>query len=68
MKKESLKQRQQRIGYQCMMGMMHDRFSGDELKECPKCEEMPCTCEDKEEEDGKALGKQKDLGELRGGM
>lgn len=51
-----------------MMGMMHDRFSGDELKECPKCEEMPCTCEDKEEEDGKALGKQKDLGELRGGM
>ncbi len=64
MKQESQKQREQRVGYQKAMGMMHDRFVGE--PECPKCEEMPCVCDQEKEEE---LRQSKEmLCLIRGGM
>lgn len=64
MKYESLKQREHRVSYLHSMGiriegMMHDRFSGE--PECPKCEEMPCVCEEQKQ-------KEEQLNKLRGGQ
>jgi len=49
--KESLKQREQRIGYHNKYngGTMHDRFANEEF--CEECENNPCTCEEEEEEE-----------------
>ena len=58
MKQESLKQREQRIGDQVMMGMMHDRQAHDV---CPDCENEPCTCK-------ADIEKRKKLEEQRGGQ
>tara|TARA_A100001035_G_C27777824_1_gene500028 strand:- start:2488 stop:2673 length:186 start_codon:yes stop_codon:yes gene_type:complete len=61
MKKESQKQREQRISYQRAMGMIFDRFSPED--ECPKCGNIPCTC------GFRALKDKEDrLRDIRGGM
>ncbi len=65
MKRESLKQREQRIGYQKAMGMTHDRFADNII--CPKCENDPCTCGYYALKD-KITDQDKKLNELRGGQ
>ena len=42
-------------------GLMHDRFANE--TECPKCEELPCKCDEERDRE-----KEEKLRDIRGGQ